>query len=282
MSTRARLARLEKLCPVPAATSKYAQYAGRPVDYIREVLKGELWSKQIEICELMHKPPYKVLVKSAHKVGKTWLAGALTNYWFDVYDPGCVITTAPSQRSVVDLLWREVRLLRGNRGGFVGPKSPELYTSPDHFAKGFSTNTGENFHGRHLLRMLFLFDEAVGVQEVFWQVARSMYKPEGLHSWICFYNPTDSSSQAHREEELSIEEGGWHVVQMNALDHPNIASEIAGEGQPFPAAVSYSQVNEWLQVWGNPIEAQEAGPTDICWPPRRKCPCCRGTGLVED
>jgi hypothetical protein len=37
------------------------------------------WPKQIEIAKKLRTPPYRVLVKSSHGVGKTWAGAWLTN-----------------------------------------------------------------------------------------------------------------------------------------------------------------------------------------------------------
>src|SRR5262245_11699669 len=110
-----------------------------PVDYARHVLKVDLWSVQVDIARALRRPPYKVLVKSAHSLGKTFLAAVLVSWWFDTYpDNSAVITTAPTARDVRDLLWREVRVLRGRvgLGYFRGNHAPELWENDNHFAKG--------------------------------------------------------------------------------------------------------------------------------------------------
>jgi hypothetical protein len=174
-------------------------------------------------------PPYRVLVKASHSVGKTHLGGGLVNWWFDSFNPGITLTTAPTDRQVQDLLWKEVRGQRAGRGGFPGPKVSRLESAPDHFAHGFTAQDGNAFQGHHSEHMLIVFDEAVGVAPMFWEAAESMFAGEG-HGWLAIFNPTDTSSQAYMEE-LS---GNWHVVSLSALEHPNIAAELRGEPPPYP------------------------------------------------
>jgi hypothetical protein len=141
-----------------------------------------------------------------------------------------VLTTAPTDRQVRDLLWKEVRVQRGKqRGGFRGPKMPRLESTADHFAHGFTAKDGDSFQGNHSAHTLIIFDEAVGVAPEFWETAESMFVGEG-HAWLAIFNLTDTSSQAYTEE-LS---GGWHVISLSLLEHPNIAAELAGLPPPFP------------------------------------------------
>ena len=52
------------------------------------------WHMQVEIARALIK--YKrVFVKASHSVGKTHLAGGLVNWFFDCFNPGITLTTAP-------------------------------------------------------------------------------------------------------------------------------------------------------------------------------------------
>lgn len=236
-------------------------YAADPVRYAEEVLKIHWWHKQQQIARSLLTPPYRTLVKACHKVGKTHLAAGLVNWWYDAFNPGLVLTTAPTDRQVRDLLWKEVRVQRGGRGGFPGPKVPRLESHPDHFAHGFTAKDGDSFQGNHSRNTLLIFDEAVGVDSVFWETAESMFAGEG-HAWLSIFNPTDTSSQAYIEEFT----GSWHVISLSVLEHPNIAAELAGLPPPFPAAVRLAQLQRWLKAWFRPVDGQPKA-SDIEWPP---------------
>jgi hypothetical protein len=242
-------------------TSLAELYRADPEGYARDVLGVTWWAKQIEVARLLLTPPYRVLVKASHKIGKTHLGGGLVNWWYDVHDPGLTLTTAPNVRQVKDLLWKEVRVQRGGRGGFPGPKAARLESSPDHFAHGFTARDGESFQGNHGPHVFIIFDEAVGVDSIFWETAESMFSGEG-HAWLAIFNPTDTSSQAYAEE-LS---GGWHSVTISALEHPNIIAELKGEPPPFPAAMRLARVEYLLGKWCRPVEGKPKA-TDIEWPP---------------
>ena len=239
----------------------YARYVGDPTGYAADVLQVDWWSKQREIAEALLRPPYRVLVKACHNVGKTFLAGGLVNWWYDIHDPGLVLTTAPTDMQVRDLLWKEVRVQRGTRGGFRGPQMPRLESSKNHWAHGFTARDSDAFQGRHEQHILIIFDEAVGVASRFWIAAESMFAGEG-HAWLAVFNPTDAGSQAYAEE-LS---GQWTVLSMSMLEHPNILAETQGLPPPYPSAIHYDRVDDYVRTWCTPVASGDAKPTDIEWP----------------
>ena len=238
-----------------------ARYPDDPLGYAAAVLGVRWWAKQQEIAQALLTPPYRVLVKACHSVGKTFLAGGLVNWWFDSFDPGIALTTAPTDRQVHDLLWKEVRVQRHGRGGFPGPRMARLESAPDHFAHGFTARDGDAFQGHHAEHLLIVFDEAVGVAPVFWETAESMFAGQG-HAWLAIFNPTDTSSQAYAEE-LS---GGWHTISLSALEHPNIAAELAGLPPPFPAAIRLARLDDRLRALCQPVSGTPLA-TDVEWPP---------------
>ena len=256
-----------------------AKYIGQPALYAREVLQVECWSAIAEVLEAVEKPPYRVLVKSGHKIGKTHALAALINYWFDVYDPGVCITTGASFEAMEDTVWAEVRMQRArvNRPDyFIGPVAADMRSSPEHWAKLFSVNNSTAFQGKHRSRILFLFDESVSVERAMWTVAESMFKGEPGFGWICCCNPTDPSSQFYAEEQLVRSDGTpkWKTFSLSSLDHPNILKqrehrargiELTSTDLPIPNAVSITQVDDWVQDWCTPIDPASLQATDFEW-----------------
>lgn len=257
---------------VQQARVYYGRYADDPVGYIRDVLGGEPWGKQEEICRLLLKPPYRVLVEASHSVGKTWLAAALTSWHYDCFETGWTISTAPTREHIEDVLWNEIRTqrARANLGGFSGSKAPILWDGPEHYAKGFTTAKGESFQGRHPERLFFIFDEATAIPSERWTNTKTMVKKTGKHRWLAILNPTDTASQAYAERHQVDVNGDpkWHVVQMSTLDHPNIAARLAGTPEPYPGAVDLDQFEDWLTAWSDPLEhGDKIKDTDLEWPP---------------
>lgn len=247
-------------------TPDHARYRRHPVAYSRQVLGVAWWKKQREIARALVRPPYRVLVKASHSVGKSMLAGGLVNWCYDAFRPGVVLTTAPTARQVRDVLWKEVRRQRRGRGGFPGPKIPRLEDAPDHFAHGFTARDATSFQGQHEDAVFVFFDEAVGVGAEFWEAAESMV--QGVRfAFLAIYNPTDTSSACYAEEQAALETGRATVVEIPATIHPNIRRELDGRPPKYPSAVRLAWLADKIGKWCEPIRPEDATATDLLWPP---------------
>jgi HAMP domain-containing protein len=92
----ARLRHLERLARrVELTGPTYPGYASDPVGYCNDILGVTLTPAQEEVARFLLEPPFRVLVKSAHKVGKSFLGACLVNWWFDTRKPSICLTTAP-------------------------------------------------------------------------------------------------------------------------------------------------------------------------------------------
>lgn len=219
-------------------------YADDPLDYIEEILRVELTPKQIEVVQKLRTPPYKVLVRAGHSVGKSFLASCLLSWHYDSFPESYSILTAPTQQSVQDVVFAELR--RRRRGDLkLMPKAATLFDNESHWLKGFTASRGEAFSGRHLKHMMFQYDEATALGKDYFDSGRSMFSGTADMGWICWYNPIDISSQVFEEESA----GGWHLVTMSQLDHPNVLAELEGRDPPYPGAVRLAQVIENMDAY---------------------------------
>src|SRR5262249_26097178 len=63
-------------------------YPNDPLGYVKDILRATPTPDQQEILRHLLIPPCKVIVPSAHDVGKTFIAAAALNWWYDSFDPG--------------------------------------------------------------------------------------------------------------------------------------------------------------------------------------------------
>lgn len=252
---RERLRRLEDgllAGRVRPSVAPHSRYRHDPAGYARDVLGVEITDAQRRLGEALLRPPFKVLCQAGHNVGKSFAAAWLINWWFDTRRPGICLTTAPTDRQVKDILWKEVRLLRKGRGGFPGPAACRLQDAPDHFAHGFTARDGDRFQGHHSPAVMIVFDEATGVDPVFWEAAETMLGGTE-YCFLGIFNPTDTGSQAY----TASQSGRFTVLSMSCLDHPNIVAESQGLPAPIPSAIHLDRLLGMLEEW-----CEELGPND--------------------
>ena len=131
----------------------------RPVAFVRQDLKTNLWDKQAEILRAIKKSK-RVAVRSCNGSGKTFVAATAVIWWLMAHaeSSAMVITTAPTQHQVRDLLAREIRSLYYRNAaliaGTIGRTTLEL--GPRHFATGLSTDWPERFQGFPETSILFV------------------------------------------------------------------------------------------------------------------------------
>jgi len=257
------------------------KYRYDPVGFCRDVLGVTLTPDQERVLSQLAKGR-RVKVNSGHSLGKSFVAACAIVWWFYTRDPGVAVTTAPTRAHVETVLWTEVRLLimraRVPLPTFLMPKAPKLYDHPDHWAEGITAASREGFHGRHRPNMLFVFDEAEGVDAVYWNATDTMYIPGQDHAWLAIGNPYTTSTQSYLEDLATDRDGNpkWDVISLSALNHPNIRAELDGLPPVVPNAVSVHQVDQWVHSRCTPVDPADVKPRDVEWPPARPCPKCRG------
>jgi hypothetical protein len=256
------------------AVNPYAKYRSDPLGFAADVLGVTLTPDQQAALRAALEPPYRVMVKSGHNIGKTFLCSVLVVWWYYTRNPAIVITTAPTERDVCDLLWTEIRLLvrRAKLPDHLAPAAPGMYDPADpeeHYAKGFTARKGESFQGRHRPNMLFVFDEAEGVEATYWKTTNTMFQPDGSSCWFAILNPTTTTSQSYQEEQAVDGDGDpkWRTFSISSLNHPNVLAAVKGEPIPIPNAVSLGQVEDWVAEYFEPLPSDEADPfVDVEFP----------------
>src|SRR5688572_22014994 len=89
------------------------RYKDQPELWIEERANGFMWSIPRKIARSIVENR-RTAVPACHQLGKSWLFGRIAVWWIDSHPPGTafVVTSAPSNRQVVAVLWREIRRAR--------------------------------------------------------------------------------------------------------------------------------------------------------------------------
>lgn len=155
----------------------------------------EKW--QAEASELLVQND-RVAIRSGHGVGKTaWLARRII-WWGATRNPWKVGVTAPSSSQMYDALWSELakwhaKMPEGLRNQFVW--SSEYFRWNEHpnvsfaVAKTARRETPDALAGLHSENMLYVIDEAPGVDDIIFETARGAMSTTGAKT-IMTGNPT--------------------------------------------------------------------------------------------
>src|SRR5439155_3828223 len=117
-----------------------------------------------------------VAVRGGNAAGKS-AAGSVVVAWWRAGGPGRVaLTTAPTDRQVRGVLWREIaRRYRSARDWFgpatLGQTSLELQA--DWYAHGFTADSADGWQGVHADRVLVVINEASGVTDWAFEAAEA-------------------------------------------------------------------------------------------------------------
>ncbi len=230
-----------------------------PGYFFRRALGWEPWARQVEIAHALAQAihgagPKRIAVRSGNGVGKTALAARLMLWVVRCFRESVVITTAPTERQVTELLWREARAAyqasRISLDGRLYEGQPRWDLGPNRFALGMSPEhtQPEGFQGFHARLIVFIVDEASGVPEAHWEAIKGSLLA-GNAIVVAIGNPIRLHGEFyeafHRNAAL------WRTFHISAFDTPNLAPGRAeGEPLPVPGLVTPEAVAAAKAEWG--------------------------------
>jgi len=213
--------------------------------WAHDMLGVQLWSKQREIGDSVHKNRYTA-VAAGHGVGKSFVAGVIACWWIDTHPLGesntFVATTAPS-KDQVDLIWGNIRqfhalMKQRHRDGLIDHELPgeilgdNKWKLPDGQTIGQGRKPPDSksdvaFQGRHATYLLAIGDEAVGLSQGFLN-ALGVIATGDYNRILLLANPTDPGSAMARIWPDPEGRGGnpeWNLIHISVLDSPAITYE---------------------------------------------------------
>lgn len=206
-----------------------------------------------------------IRIEAGHTVGKTKIAAALVNHFFDCFVPSIVYTFAPSWEQIHDLLWKEIKADRRDRGLPGRILDLELQRSDNHFAKGRATNNAggmgsERAQGQHGKYLMFVLDEAEGVADFVYDAVDAMTSG-GISIVLMLANPRTRSSRFHKA-------AGFAEVtnfRISCIQHPNV---VQGR-EIVPGAVQRQYVEKMIEKHCEVAEQhdEDAHTFEVPWQP---------------
>jgi phage terminase large subunit len=207
-----------------------ARIKSDPVYFVQKVIGVEPTWQQREILDAIRPHGAKVSVRSGHGIGKT-SALSWAMLWFMLTQPTGKETlripcTAPSSHQLFDILWPELSI-------WSTKMHPSFSQHLDHIGdtywiKGYreqrfavartarkeKPEALAGFHGDH---MMFIIDEASGVEEAIFETAEGALSTEGARI-IMTSNPTRTDGYFHRSQNSEREY--WTTLAFSSLDSP--------------------------------------------------------------
>ncbi len=224
---------------------RMTKYQRNPRLFARTVLGSRWWCAQEEVGAALVKHR-RVIVRSGHSLGKTYLAADLALWFLYTHHPAIVLTTAPTARQVEQVLWAEIHRRSYNAKHRLPGRllQTRLDLGGGSFALGFSTESGgrgvklQGFHGKNLL---IIMDEASGIPEDIWDAAEGIAVASN-NKILAIGNPLTAAGRFY---EIFRSNRGWHKTTISALAHPN----ITGKGRRIPGALTAAYIEEKLAQW---------------------------------
>lgn len=218
-----------------------------PARFASDVLGNPLWSKQVEIAEAIrtHK---RVAVRSGHKIGKSNSAACVGLWWLYTRPRGKVILSSSSWDQVDKILWSEIQRLFGQSkfalpGALLGARSG--LTLPDGRTMfGISTNKAERVGGHSGDELLFIIDEASGIEDEIFQAFKG--NMAGGARMIMYGNPTQASGEFY--DAFHSKRHLWHGIHVSSAETPNVLENRI----VIPGLATREWIEEQTEDWGGP------------------------------
>lgn len=184
---------MERIPTPEEAQAILARGRADPVDWIRRALGDELWEVQADVIESVRDHP-ETAVRSCHGIGKSFLAARTALWFLYTHKPSLVITTAPTDRQVRGILWKEIRTAHAHARNPLGGTvlTQEIKLAENWFAWGFTAPDydPDRFQGFHEVHILVIVDEAAGVSQEIYEAIDSILTSEHARL-LLIGNPTD-------------------------------------------------------------------------------------------
>lgn len=243
--SRGLQAGLEQTAPKVTRTDEnpFAKYRDDPVGFAKDVLGLQIWAAMERIL-LAIRDHRKVAVRSGHKVSKSTTAAIIALWRCLCRDGSRTVLSAPTARQVKAIIWKELskrhREARLPGELFLDPASGLRYRDSEVF--GFSTADAEKMAGISGADLVFIIDEASGVDEgIFEAIEGNM---AGGASILLISNPTQTSGTFY--DAFTTKRHLWHTIHVSSEDTPNVQT---GE-MAIPGLATREWVQEKLSEWG--------------------------------
>lgn len=212
-----------------------------PVFFARKVLGVDPWSKQQEIMYSVRDNPNTICV-SCNAGGKSFVSAAIVLWFLCTRKDSIVLTSAPTWRQVVSVLWAEIEKMYHNAKYPLGGEltTGKLKFGPKWFALGIPSSEEVRFQGHHAQDILIVLDEASGIEPHIYTAAQGNLTSANSR-FLLIGNPTSPTGMFYEYSKNP----NWHNIHISAFDSPAI-----NEPEKYPFLVNKKWCAERALEWG--------------------------------
>lgn len=202
------------------------QFKKNPKKAFKKILGVALDKWQVELLEAVldierfqkgkktrfnHKGLNKISVRAMHGPGKTYGVAGLMHMFNFIY-PGRIIATAPKEKQLITRLWPAFRKIKSTSLKFyqqltrVETTKITWANNPDWVALAETASQPENLAGYHDDFMLFIVEEASGVDEALFPVIEGALSTGTIVVFVMISNPTKNIGtfyDSHNRDKVS-------------------------------------------------------------------------------
>jgi phage terminase large subunit len=200
-----------------------------PVLFVEGVLgaKPEEWQKKALYAV---RDNDRVAIRSGHGIGKTAFLSWLILWWVLTRSPSRIACTANTSSQLSDILWAEVakwhRCMPDGLKELIEVTSAKVeLTGQDSFAVARTARreTPEALQGFHSPNMLFLVDEASGVDNIIFEVGEGAMSTEGAKT-VMTGNPTRTSGYFY--EAFNKMKDSFFTMKVSSQDSTQVGPKF--------------------------------------------------------
>jgi len=224
-------------------------YLYNPIEFIENDLGFYSWSGMRMIIDHVWKY-HRVSVRACHGISKTFTGAAIAVTFLNMFPGSIVVTTAPTNKLVEKLLWKEIGAIYQNSGKRLLGRQTQMSVKigPGWFMFGFSTDRADRMEGHHAPFILWVIDEAKGVPSWLYEsIEGSM--TGGFHRVLELSTTDGADQQSPFRQHHSQQRSKWKQIRLSAFDSPFV--DIAN----FPEYAK--EVNKKLYDYGKPKTGYE-------------------------
>ena len=216
-----------------AAVDMLKIYRGDPVLFVTQVIGAVPTTQQIAGLKAIARPGAHVSIRSGHGTGKSGMLSWIILWHLCTHSESKIPCTAPTSNQLNDILWSELAkwhgkmipefrreiILNAERACVMGAEKVEF--AVPRTARKENPEALQGFHSKNLL---FVIDEASGVDDVIFEVAEGALSSPGARV-IMASNPTRTDGyffdSHHKARQF------WDTMHFSCQDSPLVAPEYA-------------------------------------------------------